>query len=98
MLPHLNSAADEFVVGRRDRGVQQAARGQAEREHAAHPVRRGVGALAVGGGAAGIALALVATRPLRTLLYGISNIDPFTLASVLCGMATTLPMGTGARR
>jgi putative ABC transport system permease protein len=40
---------------------------------------RGV-ALALIGGAAGCALALVATRGLRSLLYGVSATDPLTFA------------------
>jgi predicted permease len=38
--------------------------------------------LAAVGGIAGIALALVATRPLRSMLFGISTFDPLTLATV----------------
>jgi putative ABC transport system permease protein len=44
-------------------------------------LRRAAG-MAIAGAMAGIALALVATQPLRALLYGVSSFDPLTLGSV----------------
>jgi len=51
------------------------------------------GALAVGGAGAlaGLAVAVVATRFLVTLLYGVSPVDPVTLLSV-CGLLVVVTM------
>lgn len=71
-----------YLVGQRAQELSvRAALGASTGELHALVLRRALW-LAVAGGAAGIALALVATRPLKALLYGISTFDPFTLASV----------------
>jgi putative ABC transport system permease protein len=71
-----------YLVGQRAQELSvRAALGASTAELHGLVLRRAV-LLALIGAVAGIALALVATRPLRELLYGISNVDPLTLASV----------------
>jgi putative ABC transport system permease protein len=71
-----------YLVGQRAQELSvRAALGASTAELHGVVLRRAT-AVAIGGAAAGIALALVATRPLRTLLYGISNLDPLTLTTV----------------
>jgi putative ABC transport system permease protein len=73
----------------RELGVRMALGASPER------IRRDVlsGALAVGGAGAlaGLAVAVVATRFLVTLLYGVSPVDPVTLLSV-CGLLVVVTM------
>ena len=71
-----------YLVGQRAQELSvRAALGASTAELHGLVLRRALW-LAVAGGVAGIALALIATRPLKALLYGISTFDPFTLASV----------------
>ena len=63
-------------------------------------VVRQAAAVAVGGGAAGVALAWVAARSISTLLYGVSSTDPlsFTIAPALLVLTSLVACAAPARR
>jgi predicted permease len=71
-----------YLVGQRAQELSvRAALGATANELQGLVLRRAV-LLAIAGAAVGIALALVATRSLRSLLYGISRFDPVTFTTV----------------
>jgi predicted permease len=71
-----------YLVGQRAQELSvRAALGATTRELHSLVLRRAV-VLGAAGAAGGIVLAIVATRSLRDLLYGVSNLDPVTLTSV----------------
>jgi ABC-type antimicrobial peptide transport system permease subunit len=71
-----------YLVGQRAQELSvRAALGATSAELHGLVLRRAT-VLAAAGGIAGVALALVATRPLRAMLFGISTFDPVTLATV----------------
>jgi predicted permease len=71
-----------YLVGQRAQELSvRAALGATSSELQGLVLRRAV-VLAISGAAVGIGLALVATRPLRSLLYGITGLDPVAFTTV----------------